>query len=184
MTCFLINLYMYMRTKVFGLPYYGGFAVPGHPHFGPFNSYGPTTNAVDAAARRHDEAYDELGPSAYWKFNAADEQFLKDMKKNRDDPLSYVGTGVFEAKRALNDLASLDDKAAKWADNKLKGSRYDLKFPVKVGKYKRLSDLKPFQYDLYRRKGLRRGISKSFKGDHRGAAKEFARYATYKTSWF
>lgn len=50
-------------------------------HCGPFNSIKPASGPIDNVCRDHDLEYGKLGKQAYWKYNNADEQFIKDMEK-------------------------------------------------------------------------------------------------------
>lgn len=77
-------------------------------HYPGYNYLGPGTtdfsrrpiNQLDAAAREHDIAYGEIGPSAYYTYNQADEKFLEDIK-DIDSFEARAATGFFETKKRL-----------------------------------------------------------------------------------
>lgn len=55
----------------------------GYKYVGPGTDYkGPPVDDVDSAAKRHDTGYAAI-PNPYWKFNKADEEFLKDIAKSK-----------------------------------------------------------------------------------------------------
>ena len=82
-----------------------GLVFPGYKYLGPFNGLdkGEPVNAADAAAKKHDEAYNELlqqGENPYISFNHADHQFQKDLAGDT----SFGGNlarGVFQAKKRV-----------------------------------------------------------------------------------
>lgn len=79
----------------------GGITIPGHPHCGPFNAIGEdTTGPLDEACKEHDKQYQELGNKAYWKFNSADSNLLRD-SANIPGISSSIVRGVFKAKKAI-----------------------------------------------------------------------------------
>lgn len=82
-----------------------GLNFPGHKYLGPFNSLdrGEPVDADDAAAKKHDEAYNEqleLGDNPYLKYNHADREFQEALK----DDTSFEGNlarGVFQIKKLV-----------------------------------------------------------------------------------
>lgn len=82
-----------------------GFNFPGHKYLGPGNSLdrGPPVDADDAAAQKHDQAYQEqleAGDNPYLKYNHADREFQEALK----DDTSFEGNlarGIFEAKKLV-----------------------------------------------------------------------------------
>lgn len=82
-----------------------GFNFPGHKYLGPGNGLdrGEPVDADDAAAQKHDQAYDEqlkLGDNPYIKYNHADREFQEALK----DDTSFEGNlarGLFEAKKLI-----------------------------------------------------------------------------------
>lgn len=82
-----------------------GLVVPGYKYLGPFNGLdrGDPVNEADAAAKKHDEAYNELleaGDNPYLKYNHADAQFQKDLEGDA----SFAGNAanaLFQAKKRV-----------------------------------------------------------------------------------
>ncbi len=82
-----------------------GFNFPGHKYLGPGNSLdrGPPVDADDAAAQKHDQAYQEqleAGDNPYLKYNHADREFQEALK----DDVSFEGNlarGLFQAKKLV-----------------------------------------------------------------------------------
>ncbi len=82
-----------------------GFNFPGHKYLGPGNGLdrGEPVDADDAAAQKHDQAYNEqleAGDNPYVKYNHADREFQEALK----DDTSFEGNlarGVFEAKKLI-----------------------------------------------------------------------------------
>nr|QKN88759.1 MAG: capsid protein [Dependoparvovirus sp.] len=82
-----------------------GFNFPGHKYLGPGNSLdrGDPVDADDAAAQKHDQAYQEqldAGDNPYLKYNHADREFQEALK----DDTSFEGNlarGLFEAKKLV-----------------------------------------------------------------------------------
>lgn len=82
-----------------------GWVPPGYKYLGPGNSLdkGDPTNASDAAAKLHDQAYDEYikqGHNPYWNFNKADDAFIK-ATNNASDWGGKLGNLIFRAKRHI-----------------------------------------------------------------------------------
>lgn len=79
----------------------GGITLPGHPHCGPFNDEGgDTTGPLDEACKQHDKEYARLGNEAYYKYNSADSNLLRD-SANIPGISSSIVRGVFKAKKYL-----------------------------------------------------------------------------------
>lgn len=82
-----------------------GLVLPGYRYLGPFNdlNQGEPVNDADAAAKRHDEAYERIlqdGDNPYIKYNWADRQFQEELA----DDTSWggnLGKAVFQAKKRL-----------------------------------------------------------------------------------
>lgn len=82
-----------------------GWVPPGYKYLGPGNSLdqGEPTNPSDAAAKEHDEAYDQYiksGKNPYLYFSAADQRFI-DQTKDAKDWGGKVGHYFFRVKRAF-----------------------------------------------------------------------------------
>lgn len=82
-----------------------GWVPPGYNYLGPKNSNfkKKPTNLSDAAARRHDLAYDQLikeGHNPYFYFNKADKDFIKETNQASDWG-GKVGNFIFKAKKFL-----------------------------------------------------------------------------------
>lgn len=83
-----------------------GLVLPGYKYLGPFNGLdkGDPVNEADAAALKHDKAYDQLlkeGDNPYVNFNHADHELLKDLQKAPDTFGGNLARGVFQAKKRL-----------------------------------------------------------------------------------
>ena len=89
--------------------------LPGYNYCGPFNKLnnGEPTNPTDAACKRHDEAYAELGNSAYFYFNEADEKLLEEIKDNTDYG-ARVAKRFFETKRLATEWKLPFNPEAVW----------------------------------------------------------------------
>jgi len=89
--------------------------LPGYNYCGPFNKQnnGPPTNPTDAACKRHDEAYAQLGNRAYFYFNEADAILLEEIKDNTDYG-AKVARAYFEAKRQASQLELPFDPKLAW----------------------------------------------------------------------
>ncbi len=88
-----------------------GLTLPGYNYLGPFNDLnnGPPTNPTDAAAKRHDEAYDKLqkeGVNPYTTYNDADEAFIQEVE---NDIGGLIGKSVFKAKKAAAQLGIIPE---------------------------------------------------------------------------
>lgn len=72
---------------------------PVHPHCGINLSVNPnpSKNRIDEICRQHDLAYGKIGPSAYFYYSEADNDFIKDMSK-QTGPLATFYTTVFKGK--------------------------------------------------------------------------------------
>ena len=97
-----------------------GLVLPGYKYLGPFNGLdkGPPVNDADAAAKRHDEAYNELleqGDNPYLAYNHADEALQEELASDS----SFGGNlarGVFQAKkRVLEPLGLVEPPSKKLA---------------------------------------------------------------------
>jgi len=75
---------------------------PIHPHCGPFNKVNKrkSSDPVDEACRQHDIAYGEIGPSAYWNYNNADETFVQQMSGQSGLP-ARLYENVFRLKKEI-----------------------------------------------------------------------------------
>nr|QHD57624.1 capsid protein [Adeno-associated virus] len=95
-----------------------GFVFPGHNYLGPGNDLdnGKPVDADDAAAKKHDEAYDEQlkqGDNPYVKYNHADAQLQEDLKDVNTFEAN-LAKGVFQAKkRVLEPFGLVEELAAK-----------------------------------------------------------------------
>lgn len=83
----------------------GGWVLPGYKYLGPFNPLdnGEPVNKADAAARRHDIAYDKYikeGKNPYLYFNKADQTLIDDLKKDWSFG-GILASGVFKFKKAI-----------------------------------------------------------------------------------
>lgn len=83
----------------------GGWVLPGYKYLGPFNPIknGKPINKADAAARRHDLAYDQYlkeGKNPYLYFNKADQKFLDELKGDYSIG-GLLGKGAFHIKKAI-----------------------------------------------------------------------------------
>lgn len=87
---------------------------PGYKYLGPGNSLdqGEPTNPSDAAAKEHDEAYDQYiksGKNPYLYFSPADQRFI-DQTKDAKDWGGKVGHYFFRTKRAFAPKLSTDSE--------------------------------------------------------------------------
>lgn len=94
-----------------------GWVPPGYNYLGPGNTdfNAKETNASDAAAKKHDLAYNSLlkeGHNPYIYYNQADEDFIKDTDQAKDWG-GRVGNLVFRAKRAIAPALGTPKKKAK-----------------------------------------------------------------------
>lgn len=80
------------------------FHYPGYNYLGPGTSdfSRKPINQLDEAAREHDISYGDIGTSAYYTYNPADEKFLEDIK-DIDTFASRIGEAVFTVKKKLSD---------------------------------------------------------------------------------
>lgn len=93
-----------------------GLVLPGYKYLGPFNGLdkGQPVNKADAAAKKHDEAYNQLleaGDNPYLKYNHADAEFQKDLA----DDKSFGGNlarAVFQGKKRVLEPLGLVEKPA------------------------------------------------------------------------
>nr|AFR44450.1 minor capsid protein [H-1 parvovirus]4G0R_A Chain A, Capsid protein VP1 [H-1 parvovirus]4GBT_A Chain A, Capsid protein VP1 [H-1 parvovirus] len=91
-----------------------GWVPPGYKYLGPGNSLdqGEPTNPSDAAAKEHDEAYDQYiksGKNPYLYFSPADQRFI-DQTKDAKDWGGKVGHYFFRTKRAFAPKLSTDSE--------------------------------------------------------------------------
>lgn len=77
-----------------------GLTLPGYNNLGPFNELNTPLKKSDAAALLHDIEYGKLGKKAYWTFNQADEDFLKEIENEKDIGAS-IAKKVFGVKKKL-----------------------------------------------------------------------------------
>lgn len=92
-----------------------GLVLPGYNYLGPFNGpdRGEPVNAADAAAQKHDQAYQEQldqGDNPYLKYNHADREFQEELSE--DTSLGgNLGKAVFQAKkRVLEPFGLVEDE--------------------------------------------------------------------------
>ena len=87
---------------------YRGFVPNGYDYLGPGNDImiGPSRNALDQAAKEHDIAYDELGGSAYYTYNDADDAFLKAIQDIPGVPATIARTYFSGKKRIAPDYTT------------------------------------------------------------------------------
>ncbi|AEM37595.1 VP1 [California sea lion bocavirus 1] len=83
----------------------GGWVVPGFRYLGPFNplNNGEPVNFVDAAAKAHDQAYQDIidsGQNPYFSFNKADADFLETLSHDSSVG-SWLGRSAFHLKKVL-----------------------------------------------------------------------------------
>ena len=91
-----------------------GWVPPGYKYLGPGNALdqGEPTNPSDAAAKEHDEAYDQYiksGKNPYLYFSPADQRFI-DQTKDAKDWGGKVGHYFFRTKRAFAPKLSTDSE--------------------------------------------------------------------------
>lgn len=91
-----------------------GWVPPGYKYLGPGNdlNQGEPTNPSDAAAKEHDEAYDQYiksGKNPYLYFSPADQRFI-DQTKDAKDWGGKVGHYFFRTKRAFAPKLSTDSE--------------------------------------------------------------------------
>lgn len=82
-----------------------GFVFPGHNYLGPGNDLdsGKPVDTDDAAAKKHDESYDEQlkqGDNPYVKYNHADAQLQEDLKDVNTFEAN-LAKGLFQAKKRV-----------------------------------------------------------------------------------
>lgn len=134
-----------------------GLVVPGYKYLGPGNGLdkGEPVNQADAAAQRHDQAYQEQldqGDNPYLKYNHADEAFQKELEG--DTSLAgNAANAVFQAKkRILEPLGLVEPKPEGTLD----------KFYPKVKKPRlEAAEAKPIQQPPLAQPGAGAGVSTS-----------------------
>ena len=67
-------------------------------HTGPFNILGAAQDKTDKAAQHHDIRYGDIGNSAYFNYNDADEQYLKDIE-GENNIRANIGRTFFNTKK-------------------------------------------------------------------------------------
>ncbi|QMP82848.1 VP1 [Rabbit bocavirus] len=104
-----------------------GWTLNGYNYLGPFNplNNGTPVNKADAAAQKHDQAYNDYlksGKNPYLYFNKADQTFLDDLRGDWSAG-GLVGKGFFGLKKAiaptLNEPELAGDKKERAAKRKL-----------------------------------------------------------------
>jgi len=63
-------------------------------------------NALDAAAKLHDEAYDRLGKQAYWRHSNADDKLIKATEGETGRNAKIV-RGIFKTKKKINEILGI-----------------------------------------------------------------------------
>lgn len=82
-----------------------GLVLPGYNYLGPFNGpdRGEPVNAADAAAQRHDQAYQEQldqGDNPYLRYNHADREFQQELSEDTSFG-GNLGKAAFQAKKRV-----------------------------------------------------------------------------------
>lgn len=82
---------------------YINYIITGTEHGGPFNSVSPTppSDPRDRIFWEHDRAYGQLGPSAYFTYNQADEDLLRELPKH-PHPQNFLALNYFRAKKQMS----------------------------------------------------------------------------------
>lgn len=101
-----------------------GLVLPGYNYLGPFNGpdRGRPVNAADAAAQKHDQAYQEQldqGDNPYLKYNHADKEFQEELAGDTSFG-GNLGKAAFQAKKRVLEPFGLVEEGAKTAPGGIK----------------------------------------------------------------
>lgn len=101
-----------------------GLVLPGYNYLGPFNGpdRGEPVNAADAAARKHDQAYQQQldqGDNPYLRYNHADREFQEELAGDTSFG-GNLGKATFQAKKRVLEPFGLVEEAAKTAPGGVK----------------------------------------------------------------
>nr|WRQ19907.1 MAG: cap protein [Adeno-associated virus] len=96
-----------------------GLVLPGYNYLGPFNGpdRGEPVNAADAAAQKHDQAYQQQldqGDNPYLRYNHADREFQEELSEDTSFG-GNLGKAVFQAKKRVLEPFGLVEEGEKTA---------------------------------------------------------------------
>nr|WRQ19905.1 MAG: cap protein [Adeno-associated virus] len=96
-----------------------GLVLPGYNYLGPFNGpdRGEPVNAADAAARKHDQAYQQQldqGDNPYLRYNHADREFQEELAGDTSFG-GNLGKAAFQAKKRVLEPLGLVEEPVKTA---------------------------------------------------------------------